>query len=842
MAININDNFEVNAPKPTDARYGVYADTATALTAIPSSIRYQGLTVGVLVSGAVIEYWFKDGVADLDLIEKTTGGGGSAEWGAITGTLSSQTDLQDALDAKQDQDNLLDSIAGLGGNGIIVRQNGNDAVSRSIVAGSNKITITNGDGVSGNPSIDVDPTNIPASGEVSGNLNNITILNSAILAKVLTGLNVTGGSLAATDSIIEAFGKVQNQLNSIVGGVSYQGVWNASTNSPTLSDATGVKGHYYVVSVAGTQNLGSGNIEFAVGDWIIHNGTNYDKVDNTDAVTSVNGLIGAVVLDTGDIAENGNLYFTAARAIASELTGFTATTGVIEATDTILQAIEKLTGNANFKLNSAFNSYSTKAALALADKIVINDSEATNAPKEVTINTLLEKVAGHDLPFVDAIVDNVGGKVGYYAKLGDLPAGVTSVRVVANVVEEVVAASTTCSFEPENDLQIYIDSGVEVTFSGQVICGDFNLKFFNNGIIELDPVATDKPMFVKNTSDDNSQVPVEFFGGVIDNLTNFTNTPLTSNKSLNLTNVKIKPGNAQNAGIKGKVGDLYLNVVLECDSTSQSRVYNSSGAHAINLIVDTKGFTHLNLIYNSSGVIDGLTLIGGGSVAEIKNGGVIKNLGRANVGATGNPALNLISALGDNAYTQGDACNADLDSVTYSATFELININANIKRTSGSPKFINCVHTGASAFTIATDGSQVIGGQYADLKLGDFGTTAPVKDVRIVGVKATTFTRSLVDGNLFISGCSENIVNTHYTDVDYAIVGNEQVIADADSGAIVITSAVSATQGQKINVKAINNETNTVTLAPEIDGVSNYVMAPFENIVAIGDGTNFYSY
>lgn len=38
---------------------------------------------------------------------------GSATWGGITGTLSNQTDLDDALDAKQDQDAVLDDLAGL---------------------------------------------------------------------------------------------------------------------------------------------------------------------------------------------------------------------------------------------------------------------------------------------------------------------------------------------------------------------------------------------------------------------------------------------------------------------------------------------------------------------------------------------------------------------------------------------------------------------------------------------------------------------------------------------------------------------------------------------------------
>src|SRR5690606_24585916 len=50
------------------------------------------------------------------------------------------------------------------------------------------------------------------------------------------------------------------------------------------------------------------------GDWVIYNGSIWEKSLNSDAVVSVNGFTGAVVLDTNDISENNNLYFTDERA------------------------------------------------------------------------------------------------------------------------------------------------------------------------------------------------------------------------------------------------------------------------------------------------------------------------------------------------------------------------------------------------------------------------------------------------------------------------------------------------------------------------------------------------
>jgi len=140
----------------------------------------------------------------------------------------------------------------------------------------------------------------------------VTLTNNAVTAKVLTGLNITGGTVNATDSIVTAFGKVQNQLNSLVGGTIYKGVWNASTNSPSLSSGVGTQGWYYIVNVAGSTNL-DGITDWNIGDWAIFDGTAWQQVDNTDSVTSVNGFTGAVSLTTSNISEGTNLYYTAAR-------------------------------------------------------------------------------------------------------------------------------------------------------------------------------------------------------------------------------------------------------------------------------------------------------------------------------------------------------------------------------------------------------------------------------------------------------------------------------------------------------------------------------------------------
>lgn len=108
---------------------------------------------------------------------------------------------------------------------------------------------------------------------------------------------------------LDANGKVPiSELpNSIM---EYQGVWNASTNTPSLTDGTGNSGDVYRVSVAGSRNFGSGSISFDVGDYVIYSGSVWQKSDTTDAVSTVAGRTGDVTLGIADIAGSTTAEFT----------------------------------------------------------------------------------------------------------------------------------------------------------------------------------------------------------------------------------------------------------------------------------------------------------------------------------------------------------------------------------------------------------------------------------------------------------------------------------------------------------------------------------------------------
>lgn len=160
---------------------------------------------------------------------------------------------------------------------------------------------------------------------------------TAPLARTSLGLGtsaVLDAGVASGVATLDGSGTVPtSQLPAaILGGLNYQGTWNASTNTPTLVSSVGSKGYYYVVSVAGSTNL-NGITDWKIGDWAVYDGSAWQKVDNTDSVSSVNGFTGAVVLTTSDVAQGTNLYFTqaAARSSVSAGTGisYNSTSGVI---------------------------------------------------------------------------------------------------------------------------------------------------------------------------------------------------------------------------------------------------------------------------------------------------------------------------------------------------------------------------------------------------------------------------------------------------------------------------------------------------------------------------------
>lgn len=123
-------------------------------------------------------------VNDIEARVEALESGPSAEWGSITGTLADQTDVQSALNAKQ-----------------------------ATLSGASLTAVT----PATNDKILIQDTSD------SSNLKTVTtqavanlVDNSTVISKVLTGLSAGAGTVAATDTILQAFNKIVGNQAAVI--------------------------------------------------------------------------------------------------------------------------------------------------------------------------------------------------------------------------------------------------------------------------------------------------------------------------------------------------------------------------------------------------------------------------------------------------------------------------------------------------------------------------------------------------------------------------------------------------------------------------------------------------
>ena len=210
--------------------------------------------------------------------------------------------------------------------------------------------------------------------------NNVNITGGSISGATVSGYIPTTEKGANNGvATLDAGGKVPTSQIPLQGDLNYQGTWNASTNTPTLTSSTGTKGYYYVVDVAGTTNL-NGITDWQIGDWAIFNGSVWQKVDNTDAVTSVNGQVGAVVLTTTNIAEGTNEYFTQARArqSISAGTGISYDNGTGVVTNAAPDQTVGLTAGTGISVSGTYPNFTISNTSPSSGGDVVGPSSATD--------------------------------------------------------------------------------------------------------------------------------------------------------------------------------------------------------------------------------------------------------------------------------------------------------------------------------------------------------------------------------------------------------------------------------------------------------------------------------
>jgi hypothetical protein len=183
------------------------------------------------------------------------------------------------------------------------------------------------DGVDGDNGIGVAAARIDFDGSLIITLDDGREINAGEVVPfdIAERIKVITNGGGTSQYVLDTLASLQAQISAITGGLSYQGTWNASTNTPTLTSSSGTSNYYYVVSVSGSTNL-NGITDWVTGDWAIYNGTAWQKIDQTNLVISVAGRTGAVTLTTADIGGIGTIATQAASNVSitgGSITGIT---------------------------------------------------------------------------------------------------------------------------------------------------------------------------------------------------------------------------------------------------------------------------------------------------------------------------------------------------------------------------------------------------------------------------------------------------------------------------------------------------------------------------------------
>jgi len=142
------------------------------------------------------------------------------------------------------------------------------------------------------------------------NAGEVVTLDIAERIKVITN----GGG--TSQYVLDTLASLQAQISAISGGLSYQGTWNASTNTPTLTSSSGTSNYYYVVSTPGSTNL-DGITDWKAGDWLIYNGTAWQKIDQSWAIAGANDNITSMTGVTGGISSPDFIQFDTAATVTN---------------------------------------------------------------------------------------------------------------------------------------------------------------------------------------------------------------------------------------------------------------------------------------------------------------------------------------------------------------------------------------------------------------------------------------------------------------------------------------------------------------------------------------------
>lgn len=288
----------------------------------------QGATgAGVPAGGTTGQFLAKTSNTDYDTQWVTGGGGGgvtsvNGQTGVVVltkadiglGNVDNTSDANKPVStAQQAALNLKADISG---------QVFTGAISATNLSGTNTGDQTSVSGNAGTATALATGRTISISGDLAYTSPNFDGTSNVSAVGTLATVNANVGTFTNANITVDAKGRVTAASNGSGGGAVWGSITGTLSSQTDLQNALNAKENSIT---AGTT-------------------TQYYRGDKTFQP-----------LNTAAVPESSSLYFTNARAIAAPLTGFTAGAGTVTATDTILQAVQKLDGNTSLRLLASNN-------------------------------------------------------------------------------------------------------------------------------------------------------------------------------------------------------------------------------------------------------------------------------------------------------------------------------------------------------------------------------------------------------------------------------------------------------------------------------------------------------